>query len=375
MKKIFMGVTALMLCLIIVGCSSKDVPEELEQNGDNSEINSEVDPKPNSDIKVAFVTGVGGKNDKSVNEATHEGLVRAESELGVTYTVIEPKSIDDFQPSLEGLVLDGNQLVVGLGFDMAPVVNDVAALYQDTKFVIIDNFVDQPNVTSMNFKEHEGSFLMGVIAGMMTESNKIGFIGGMDTSVIGKFEVGFAAGVKSVNPEAAEGLIGDSTTSGNTVKFANSFNDVNKGYELGKSLIDAGCDVVYHAAGAAGVGVFNVVKESNERGKKVWTIGVDKDQAELLPEYAPYILSSMIKKTDVASYLAVESIINGTFKGGIQELGIKDDAIGIAGSSPVNTPEEVLKLVEKYQEMIKDGTLVVPESREELAIFEPVSAE
>ncbi len=213
---------------------------------------------------------------------------------------------------------------------------------------------------------------MGVIAGKMTKTNKVGFIGGKDSAPINKFEVGFIAGVKSVNPEAAKGLIGTKDKPGSMVKYADSFGDTNKGYELGKSLYGAGCDVVYHAAGGVGIGLFKSAKELNKPDKKIWAIGVDRDQAVELKEYADIILSSMIKRVDVATFNATKEVVDGTFKGGKHiELGLKEDGVDIAPTSNKNTTKDVLDLVEKYKKAIKEDKIKVPATREELVKFTP----
>lgn len=319
-----------------------------------------------SKIKVGLSTDEGGINDKSFNQAADEGIKKAQGEFGFDYKPIESKVKEDYENNLDALVSNGSNIVFGVGFQMESAVENIAKKYKDKNFALIDSgaFEDpnakEPkqlaNVHSYLFKEEEGSFLMGVIAGKMTKTNKVGFIGGKDFELINRFEAGFAAGVKAVNPKAAEDLM-----SRKTVKYADSFGDSAKGKELTKSLINDGCDVVYHAAGGVGEGMFQAIKEAKDGGKNVWGIGVDKDQAAILPTYAPYILSSMIKRVDTATYEACKAVVNGTFKGGeIQKLGIKEDAVGIAPTSDKNTPKDVLDLVAKYQAAIKAGKITVP---------------
>ncbi|MEG2256561.1 MAG: BMP family ABC transporter substrate-binding protein, partial [Cetobacterium sp.] len=190
-----------------------------------------------------------------------------------------------------------------IGFQLADAVANVAKNNPDANLAIIDSVVEADNVLSVMFKEEEGSFLVGVIAGLTTKTNKVGFIGGKDSDAIQKFEAGFAAGVAAVNPEAAKGLISsDGIATGSTVKYADSFGDVNKGYELAKSLYNEGCDVIYHAAGGVGIGLFQATQELRKDGKEVWAIGVDMDQAVSLPEFADSILTSMVKRVDDSTY-------------------------------------------------------------------------
>jgi basic membrane protein A len=317
-------------------------------------------------VKIGLSTDEGGLNDKSFNQAADTGIKKAQSEFGVEYKAIESKVKEDYETNLDALVGNGSNLVFGVGFQMETAMENVAKKYADKNFAIIDSVASEDpnakepkqlkNVHSYLFKSEEGSFLMGVIAGKMTKTNKVGFIGGKDFELINTFEAGFAAGVKAVNPAAAENLINRKS-----VKFADSFGDSAKGKELAKALINDGCDVIYHAAGGVGEGMFQAIKEAKDGGKNVWGIGVDMDQATTLPQYANYILSSMLKRVDTATYEATKAVVNGTFKGGeIQSLGIKEDGVGIAPSSSKNTPKDVLDLVTKYQDAIKAGKITVP---------------
>jgi len=258
---------------------------------------------------------------------------------------------------------------------MHDAITNAAKQYTDTKFAIIDDVVALPNVESITFKEQEGSFLMGVIAGKMTKTNKIGFIGGKNMPLIEKFEAGFAAGVNSVNPAAAKGLLAkDEKSLGKEVRYADSFADTAIGNELGKQLYADNCDVVYHAAGGVGIGLFKAAKDLTDSGKKVWAIGVDMDQAVSVPEYASIILSSMVKRVDIATYNATKEMVDKNFQGGKAiELGLKEDGVGYAPSSKTNTPADVLALVDKYAAAIKAGTIVVPVTRADAFKFVPVA--
>lgn len=327
-------------------------------------------------VKIGLSTDEGGLNDKSFNQSADEGIKKAQKELGVEYKPIESKQKEDYEQNLKALADDGCNLVFGVGFQMDEALAKVADQYKDNKFAIIDSVPDKAenmkkNVQYITFKEQEGSFLMGVIAGKTTKTNKIGFIGGKDFPLINRFEAGFAAGVKAVNPAAAEGLISkDGKTPGTLVKYADSFADTNKGYELAKSLYGAGCDVVYHAAGGCGIGMFKAAKEMKDSGKEVWAIGVDMDQAVTVPEYSSVILSSMIKKVNEATFTATKSVADGKFEGGKHiELGLKENGVGIAPTSDKNTKKEVLDLEKKYENAIKDGKIVVPAGRADVAAF------
>ncbi|MEG0774478.1 BMP family ABC transporter substrate-binding protein [Clostridium sp.] len=355
MKKIVaMLTTVAMTASLLVGCASG-------KTGD-------ADKAPAGETKQVIIglsTDEGGLNDKSFNQSANDGVKKAEADFKVKYTPIESQKKEDYQPNLQSLIDNGSNLVLAIGFQMFDATTAVAKANPDAKIAIIDSIVDAPNVSSITFKEHEGSFLMGVIAGKMTKTNKVGFIGGKDFDTINKFEAGFAAGVKAVNPAAAAGLLSsDGKTAGTTVKYADSFADTNKGYELAKSLYEGGCDVIYHAAGGVGIGMFKAAKELKDAGKQVWAIGVDMDQSITVPEYADVILSSMIKRVDVATYNAAKSVVENTFKGGHQDLGIKEGGVGMAETTNKNTPEDVLKVAKDYEKQILDGKVVVPANRQ-----------
>lgn len=358
-------VTAIIMSLIItagifVGCGGSDDKNQGSNGGASSGAN----------ISIGLSTDEGGINDKSFNQSANEGVEKAKSEFGIKYTAIEAQKKEDYEPNLQALVDNGCNLTFAVGYQLADAVAKVAKNNPDTNFCIIDSVVEADNVESITFKEEEGSFLVGVIAGLMTKTNKIGFIGGKDQDTIVRFESGFAAGVAAVNPEAAAGLIStDGSAPGSTVKYADSFADTNKGYELAKSLYESGCDIIYHAAGGVGIGMFQSTKEFKDQGKEVWGIGVDMDQAISLPEYADVILSSMVKRVDKATYDAVKSQVDGTFKPGPKVIGIAEGGVDVADSTSVNTPEDVLVKVQDYKNKIKGGEIVVPSTRSEVMGF------
>ncbi|MGL4730847.1 MAG: BMP family lipoprotein [Clostridium sp.] len=336
---------------VLVGCGSSE--------------NSGADTSSEKTV-IGLVTDEGGLNDKSFNQSADTGVKKAKEEFDIDYKTIESSKKEDYEPNLQALVEEKSNLTFAVGFQLSAAMKNIAAANPDSHFAIIDEVVEAPNVQSITFKEEEGSFLMGVIAGKMTKTNKIGFIGGKDFPTIQKFESGFLAGVKAVNPEAAKGLEctdEEGKQPGQYVKYADSFNDPNKGYEIAKSLYDSGCDVVYHASGGTGTGMFKAAKELKEKGKEVWGIGVDMDQTITLPEYADVILSSMIKKVDLATYEATKDVVDGKFEAGHKVLGIKEGGIGIAETTSKNTPEEVVNEVKSYEKKIADGEIVVPADR------------
>ncbi|KHD37547.1 lipoprotein [Clostridium acetobutylicum] len=347
-KTIAILTTVMIVAGLFAGCSSTS------SGSGNS--------KDSKKVKVGLSTDEGGLNDKSFNQGADEGIKKAAKEYSVDYKAIESKKKDDYQPNLQSLIDNDSDLVFGVGYQMADDLATIAKKYPDKKFAIIDDAYDkQPkNIMSLVFKEQEGSFLMGVIAGKMTKTNKIGFVGGKDQPLINKFLSGYIAGAKTVNPNI--------TVEKN---YTNDYSDTSKGKEVATSLYNGGCDIVYHAAGGAGIGVFDVAKSLRDQGKDVWAIGVDKDQAAGLPKYADVILTSMVKRVDIATYNTVKDLVNGKkFEGGkVESFGLKEDGVGVAPTSNKHVPSEVLSLVEKYKKAIIDGKIVVPDTVDKAQTF------
>lgn len=337
---------SLTASLLLAGCGVKQDQTEPGAGGDQGKAK----------IRVAMVTDVGGVNDNSFNQSAYEGLKRLEKDLGVKVQYAESKKKDDYVPNLNGFIKDKWDLTWGIGFLMAEDIKKAAAENPNAKLAIVDSNLDgkiPANVTAVTFKEEEGSFLMGVIAGLMTKSNKIGFLGGMEFPLIQKFEYGFKAGVYAVNPNAEV-----------KVAYAGSFNDAAKGKVLAASLYQGGADIVYHAAGGTGDGLF---KEAKERGKGFWAIGVDRDQSDLAPDNT---LSSMVKRVDTAVYTVSKNLANGTWDGGKEiVLGLKQDGIGYAPSTSKNTPADVIAKVDAFKKQIIEGQIAPPETKEKFEAF------
>lgn len=340
-----------MSMLLLVGCMSSG-SDQFSQDSQDGQVSKE------STLKVGMVTDEGGIGDKSFNDSTYAGLSKAQENLGIELQVLEPKQDSDFQPYMERLSRNSN-LVVAVGYKLKDATQNVSEQNKDVKYILIDDEVQGENVYNLKFKEEEGSFLAGVLAGLMTETNKIGFIGGIDSPLIRKFEAGFIAGVKAVNPEAGK-LLEEGVTS----RYAGSFSDVSKGYEIGKSLFDDGVDIVYHAAGAVGIGMFRAAQETGN-----YAIGVDQDQAVSLPEYKDVILTSMVKNLDVSIYNIVEDIINNGFKSGTIELGLKEDGVSLSENYHEYVTQDVLNKIEEYRNKIINGEIQVPKTMEELKNF------
>ncbi|RKQ88371.1 nucleoside-binding protein [Brockia lithotrophica] len=302
------------------------------------------------DFRVGMVTDIGGVNDNSFNQGAWEGLQRFGKETGATVKYVESKSDADYVPNLQQFAQGGYSLIWGIGYMMADAVRDVASKNPAIKFGIIDGEVKGlDNVTSVTFAEQEGAFLVGVVAGLMTKTGKVGFVGGMDIPVIKRFEAGFKAGVRAANPNAQV-----------LVAYTGNFNRPDDGKSAAASLYDKGADIVFHAAGQTGDGVFSEAKDRRKAGQEVWVIGVDRDQRDLGPEVT---LTSMLKRVDVAIYDVSKSVMEGKFTPGIVTLGLKEDAVGLPKDNP-HVPQDVMQKVQEFKEKIVKGEIVVPTTPE-----------
>ena len=264
------------------------------------------------DFKPAVVFDLGGKFDKSFNEGVYNGLERFKKETGVKYRGFEVTNATQREQAIRKMAKKGSDPVLGIGFAQGPAIEKVAGEFPNTKFGIIDMVVDKPNVQSIVFKEHEGSFLVGVLAAMASKSGKVGFIGGMDIPLIRKFACGYEQGVKYANPktEVIQNMTGSTPS---------AWNDPSRGGELAKGQFDRGVDVVFAAAGGTGIGVYQSAKDSGKLA-----IGVDSNQNYLQPGT---MLTSMVKRVDVAAYNLFKNAMDGKFQGGIQALGLAEGGV------------------------------------------------
>ncbi len=304
-------------------------------------------------FKVAMVTDTGGVNDQSFNQSAWEGLQRAGKELGVKVSFKESKQDADYSPNFETLIDGGNELIWGIGFLMGDVVLDAAKSNPKVNFAIIDYAYDKTpkNLAAVVFKAEEASFLVGYIAGKMTKTNKVGFVGGMHIPVIPPFEFGYKAGVKYANKKVE---IAD--------QYAESFVDAAKGKAIANQMYQKGADVVFHAAGGVGDGVIEAAKE-----QKKWAIGVDKDQNFLAPNN---VLTSAMKRVDNAVFNVTKDLANGTFKGGQTIVyGLKEGGVDIAPSSNKHVPAAILAEVAKLKQAIIDGKIKVPTNEKDYNAF------
>lgn len=316
-KLLIMFMTAI---IVLVGCSNDTTVDPLEDK-----------------VKIGIMLSDVGLGDQSFSDAAFRGLMKARDELDVIFDYREISETGTYEQGLIELVEQGNDIVIGLGFLVQEDLEKVAKQYPDQKFVLIDSVSELPNVTSLTFKEDEGSYLTGVLAALVTKSNKLGFIGGMDMPLIHKFRDGFVEGAKSVNPDVEI-----------AIEFAGDFGNPELGAKIGKEMIDNGADVLYAAAGFTGVGM---LKEAEKRG--VYGIGVDSDQYYYAEKA---VITSMLKNVDVGVYNVVKQFVEeGQIAKGQVELGIREQGVQLAPIRVITlTPEQEKKLQQVQQQLANE---------------------
>jgi basic membrane protein A len=354
MRKIFSTALLLMMVTVIVltGCGKKveTTPAGTATPAPTTAATATPEAtKAAAAAKIGMVTDIGGVTDKSFNQSAWEGLQKLKTDSKADVKYLQSKSDADYTPNLNQFVKDKYTLTWGIGFLMGDAMKDVATKNPDAKLAIIDNVVDAPNVESVTFAENEGAYLVGVVAGLTTKTNKIGFVGGVNIPVIKRFEVGFKAGVAAVNPAAKI-----------TINYTGAFDKPDLGKAAAATIYNDGADIIFHASGATGNGVFNEAKDRIKNGKKVWVIGVDKDQS--LEFGDDVTLTSMLKRVDQAVIRVTNDVIAGKFQGGPAKavvLGLKEDGVGLPDTSKKNVTPEILKKVEEYKAKIISGEIKV----------------
>ncbi|WP_422372193.1 BMP family lipoprotein [Hoeflea sp.] len=299
-----------------------------------------------ADIKPAIIYDLGGKFDKSFNEAAYNGAEKFKADTGIEYREFEISNDAQREQALRRFARDGNNPIVMAGFSWGSALEKVADEYPDIDFAIIDMVVEKPNVRSVVYKEQEGSYLVGVMAAKASESGTVSFIGGMDIPLIRKFACGYKGGVMATNPDATvlEAMTGTTP---------DAWNDPVKGGEIAKSQMDQGSDVVYAAAGGTGIGVLQTAADAGKLG-----IGVDSNQNGLQPGH---VLTSMVKRVDVAVYNAFTDAMNDSFTYGFSSLGLAEDGVDYAmdeNNEPL-VSDEMKAAVEEAKAEIIAGNITV----------------
>ena len=351
-----------LLSVVAAACGDDDGDTGAGGDGDGAAADC------NQDITVGIAFDVGGLGDKSFNDAADRGLQQALDEGLVCEENVDVNEADSTgsnrDQNVQALADAGFDLVVGVGFAFSGGINTIAPDYPDTSFMIVDGFAtiptefsgfpnepdEIPNVADYTFKEHEGSFLVGAAAALKCECDTIGFLGGQTGPLIEKFQAGYEAGAQAINPdiEVLVEYIGDDVT---------AFVDPVRGEELSTAIYDDGAEIIYHAAGGSGAGLFNAAVEANKLA-----IGVDSDQyLTASPEQQPLILTSMLKRVDTAVHDAILAVGEGTF-GGSLVFGLAEDGLDYAKSNPEELTEDIQARLDEFKQQIIDGEITVPET-------------
>ncbi len=324
----------LIFCLLpLAGCATRDFVAE-----------ADVGKK-----KIGIVFDIGGKDDRSFNAAANVAVLRAKKDFPIILRDVEPGDPTSIEPALRAFAQYGYNLITGVGFAQGPILVDVAKDYPQLHFVLIDAVADSPNVASLLFKEHEGSFLVGMIAAHTSKTGAIGFVGGMDIPLIHRFATGYEEGARYVNPNirVLQNYVGITDT---------AWNNPGKGRELATSQYEQGADVIFQAAGNSGLGVFDAAESYNK-----FAIGVDANQNWVKPGH---ILTSMLKRIENALYSIVKDEIEGKFKGGVHIYGLENDGVGYALDEYNKDliPASVIEKVEQARRDIIAGKIKVTDA-------------
>ena len=338
MKKILAMILALVMCLSLVACGGGS-----DAQSDDAAVET---------IKIGMVTDTGGINDQSFNQTTWEGLQALVAEAP-TFEIahLVSKTEADYDTNIQTFIDDEYDLILCTGFALAEATRKAAEANPDQKFAILDDASnsDLENVACLMFAQEQASYLVGIVAGMMTESNVVGYVQGMVFDTMNLFGIGFITGVQAANPDAT------------VLQYnANSFGDAAAGATAVKNFVTQGADVVYHAAGATGAGVITGCQEN-----KIYAIGVDCDQSYLAPET---VITSAMKRVDIAAQDISKAVKNGTFTAGVITYDINNGGVDIAPTQDL-LPENVIAAVEEAKAGLIDGSIVVPTTAADCPAF------
>lgn len=359
MKKLITILLSMTMAMSLGACSSNDSSSEsttaseavTQQNSSSEADNADNTQAQQGEFKVAMITDTGGVNDQSFNQSAWEGLQKFSQTTGSAVKYLESKQASDYSTNLDKLADEGNNLIWGVGFALADAILAAAQSNPDLNYAIVDNAYDETpsNVTGVMFRAEEPSFIVGYIAGRTTQTDKVGFVGGITSNIIDQFQYGFQAGVDYAAKELNK-------TIDVQVQYAESFGDSALGKGIATRMISDGCDIIYHAAGGAGVGVIEAAKEANK-----FAIGVDRDQAYLAPDN---VLTSALKLVGHAVDLVTTDFVNGQQIGGkTLTFGLKEDCVGIPEEHK-NMSDEVYNDAMAIQERIKNGEITPPYNKD-----------
>ncbi len=347
--KIVPAVLAIAVAGFLYGCKAEEPPAPTEPSG-------------TSRVRVGMSADEWELSDKVLEDAVLEGLEKVLVDFEVKPQVMVSRTSDQYENNLDALAKE-NDLVISAGLKMAPMVLRISKEYPDRKFLMIDGNAESPNVRSVEFRENEGAYLMGMIAGSMTKSGSVGFIGGMELPVTRRYQAGFIAGVMSVNEEAGKHLI-----EGTMIKYSGSYTDTSKVRSLAMDLYSQGADIVMHAAGISGEGLYQAAEDTG-----MLALGSERDEAAAYPERASVILASVVKDAGRYAYDSVKDVLEGSFEHGLVSSGIKEGGIRISDTlhPDLAADKDLLDLVMSAAAKISEGTLIVPEDPDELEAIKP----
>ena len=301
-----------------------------------------------AEFKVGLVLDRGGRDDKSFNASAYEGANDAKKQLGITLKYVEANDDNAFEPLLRAFAQKDYDLIIGVGFAQKEAIKKIAAQFPQKHFALVDSELDAPNVRSLMFEEHEGSYIIGAIAAMVNKTGTIGFVGGMDVPLIRRFEMGYEAGAKKINPNIKVIANFCGVTS-------EAWNNPPKAKELALAQYEGGADVIFAAAGASGFGVFDAAEE-----KKKLAIGVDSNQDWTKPGT---ILTSMLKRVDRSVFATIQEAKDGKFTGGVKRFGLADKGVdySVDQYNEKILPESVRARADALKVEIIAGKIVVPD--------------
>ncbi|MGH3007552.1 MAG: BMP family lipoprotein [Gaiellaceae bacterium] len=343
-----------LVLAVAAGCGGDDDGDDGDV-GEATGATETTEEAPGSDIQVGLVTDIGGLNDRGFNSLANQGLEQAAEEFGVQIRVLESQSDADYIPNLSTLAEEGFDLIISVGFLMAEATHTAAEEFPETNFAIIDaayggegceetNSCELPNLQGLLFKEQETGYLAGYLAGLVTESNTISSVGGIKIPPVDRFIAGYQKGAADSNPDVQT-----------LNAYSQDFVDQARCKEVALDQIANGSDIVFQVAGGCGLGALDAAQERN-----VWGIGVDADQAFL----GDHVLTSSLKRVDVAVFSTIESVVNDAFEGGgVTTFGLAEDGVGLGEFSP-NAPQEAIDETMAQAELVIAGEVEIPETVE-----------
>ena len=355
-KQLWLFSIVLAFALIAAACGGDSDDDTTTTAGSGSETTAAPTTEPMADVNIGLVFDIGGRGDQSFNDSAAAGLDKAEAELGINASEASANDDGSNREELLNLQADESDLVFGVGFLFAEPMTNAATANPDINFAIVDDAsVDLPNVAGLVFAEQEGSFLVGAAAALKTENKKVGFIGGVNIELIQRFEAGFVAGVEYIDPSIEIDIQYITEPPDFT-----GFTDPAAGKIVAQSMFQDGSDVVYHAAGGSGNGLFQAAKEYSEANNtKVWAIGVDSDQYLTAgADVQEYILTSMLKRVDVAVFETIKAQVDGMFAGGTTVFDLSVDGVGY--STTGGYVDDIAGQLDELKQMIIDGDIEVP---------------